>query len=268
MAILDIFIGVPQSKYAAMATVAAIVAVAVAMLAGKTELSMGQKFVAILVMFLFALPGLLLSLFQLTCLVTGTGAGNQKWWCGVYAWIGTIVSFLWALVVITIVVISIKRGTSVEAELAAVEGFSDMKAAAQAARKMADKAAAEYFADGTTMPDMPKDTVPPKTEAEKKAEESMMLAAAAAGATVPAGEMGEMGEMGADMPPPMVPTVIPDGTVSSMPSPGDNIVLPEGFVGAVAMKKGKEGFYAQAAAAAIQPSAPETFTSCGAPLAF
>ena len=260
MAILDIFIGVPQSKYAAMATVSAILAVAVAMLVGKNELSMGQKFVAILAMFLFALPGLLLSLFQLTCLVTGTGAGNQKWWCGVYAWIGTIVSFLWALVVITIVVISIKRGTSVEAELAAVEGFSDMKAAAQAARKMADKAAAEYFADGTTMPDMPEDTVAPKTEAEKEAEKSMMLAAGAPAA-----------ETGAEIAPPAVQPIIPDGTVSGMPAQGDNIVLPETFVGApsaVAMKK-MEGFYAQAKAAApVVPSAPETFTSCGAPLAF
>lgn len=255
MAILDIFIGVPQSKYAAMATVSAILAVAVAMLVGKNELSMGQKFVAILVMFLFALPGLLLSLFQLTCLVTGSGPNK---WCGVYAWIGTIISFLWALVVITIVVISIKRGTSVEAELAAVEGFSDMKAAAQAARKMADKAAAEYFADGTTMPDMPEDTVPPKTEAEKKAEESMMLAAGAPAA-----------ETGAEIAPPAVQPIIPDGTVSSMPAPSDNIVLPETFVGAptaVAMKK-MEGFYAKAAAPVV-PSAPETFTSCGAPLAF
>ena len=255
MAILDIFIGVPQSKYAAMATLAAVLAVAVAMLMGKDSVSMGQKFVVMLVMFLFALPGLLLSLFQLTCLVTGSGPNK---WCGVYAWIGTIISFLWALVVITIVVISIKRGTSVEAELAAVEGFSDMKAAAQAARKMADKAAAEYFADGdTTMPDMPADTVPPKTEAEKKAEESMMLGEAAPGPEGPAGE---------DMPPPMAQPIIPDGTVSSMPSPGDNIVLPEGFVGAVAMKK-MEGFYPKAAAPVV-PSAPETFTSCGAPLAF
>ena len=248
MAIMDIFIGVPQSKYAAMATVSAILAVAVAMLVGKNELSMGQKFVAILVMFLFALPGLLLSLFQLTCLVTGTGAGNKNWWCGVYAWIGTIVAFLWALVVITIVVISIKRGTSVETEMAAMEGFSDMKAAAQAARKIADKAAAEYFADGAPMPDMPADDIPPKTDEEKKAEESMKIAAASQ-ANAEGG----------------VPPVLPEGTVSAMPGSGADIVIPETFTGgAAAPKKSTEGFYP----GAVAPSMPETFTSCGAPLAF
>ena len=254
MAILDIFIGVPQSKYAAMATLAAVLAVAVAMLMGKDSVSMGQKFVVMLVMFLFALPGLLLSLFQLTCLVTGTGAGNKKWWCGAYAWIGTIISFLWALVIITVAVISIKKGTSVEAELAAAgaEGFSDMKAAAEAARKMADKAANEYFADAAPMPDMPAGEVPLKTEEEKKMEESMKRAAA---------EQSKMGAEGS------MPAVAPEGAISTMPA--EEVVIAEGFMTAPGVKKAPEGFYSYAQKAAeIAPSMPETFTSCGAPLAF
>lgn len=266
MAILDIFIGVPQSKYAAMATLAAVLAVAVAMLMGKDSVSMGQKFVVMLVMFLFALPGLLLSLFQLTCLVTGTGSGNKNWWCGAYAWIGTIIAFLWALVIITVAVISIKRGTSFEAELAAAgaEGFSDMKAAAEAARKMADKAANEYFADAEPVPGMPTD-MPPKTDAEKKAEEEAKLA------------MADQAAMGTDAAP---PAVAADGAVSGMPA--EEIVLPEGFASmpvpspkmktisnfySAPAKKAAEGFYSQKTAE-IAPSMPETFTSCGAPLAF
>ena len=266
MAILDIFIGAPQSKYAALAITVALLSVAVAMLVGKDSLPLGQKFIAILLMFFVALPGLLLSLFQLTCLVTGTGYGNKKWWCGAYAWIGTIIAFLYALVIVAIAVISITKGSSVEAELASAgaEGFSDMKAAAEAARKMADKAANEYFADAEPVPGMPTD-MPPKTEAEKKAEEEAKLA------------MADQAAMGTDAAP---PAVAADGAVSGMPA--EEIVLPEGFASmpvpspkmktisnfySAPAKKAAEGFYSQKTAE-IAPSMPETFTSCGAPLAF
>jgi hypothetical protein len=254
MAILDIFIGAPQSKYAALAITVALLSVAVAMLVGKDSLPLGQKFIAILLMFFVALPGLLLSLFQLTCLVTGTGYGNKKWWCGAYAWIGTIIAFLYALVIVAIAVISITKGSSVEAELAVAgaEGFSDMKEAAEAARKMADKAAKEYFADAAPMPDMPAGDVPLKTEEEKKMEESMKRAAA---------EQSKMGAEGS------VPAVAPEGTISTMPA--EEVVIAEGFMTAPGVKKAAEGFYSYAQKTAeIAPSMPETFTSCGAPLAF
>jgi len=158
MALLDIFIGVPQSKYAGLAIVVAMLSVAVAMLMGKDSVPMGQKFIAILMMFLVALPGLLLSLFQLTCLVTGSGkgTGNKTWWCGAYAWIGTILSFLYALVIVAVAVLAITRGTDIQGELSAmnVEMFAD-------AKKAAEKAAKEYFAEAgavempESVPEMP-----------------------------------------------------------------------------------------------------------------
>jgi ABC-type spermidine/putrescine transport system permease subunit II len=80
MALLDLFIGTPQSKYAATAIMAAILVVALAILFGKEKLPIGQKFLFILIMFIVALPSVLLGLFQLTCIVTGSGYKNKRWW--------------------------------------------------------------------------------------------------------------------------------------------------------------------------------------------
>ena len=158
MALLDVFIGVPQSKYAGLAIVVALLSVAVAMLMGKDSVPMGQKFIAILMMFLVALPGLLLSLFQLTCLVTGSGkgTGNKTWWCGAYAWIGTILSFLYALVIVAVAILAITRGTDIQGELSAmnVEMFED-------AKKAAEKAAAEYFAEANAVEEPKSADMPP-----------------------------------------------------------------------------------------------------------
>lgn len=134
----DAFVGVPQSKYAGMAILVALLSVAVAMLVGKDSLPLGQKFLVIVLMFLIALPGLLLSLFQLTCLVTG--ATPKSKWCGWYAWIGTAIAFIYSLVIVTVAVLSIMKGTDVQTEMSAmgVEGF-------EAEKKEADAAAAEYF---------------------------------------------------------------------------------------------------------------------------
>lgn len=140
MALLDVFFGVPQSKYAGLAIIASLLAVAVAILFGKDTVPMGQKFASILLMFLIALPGLLLTLFQLTCLVTGVD-GGKKWWCGVYAWIGTVLLFLYALVVVVVAVLAISKGSDVVADLTALEQFE-----AEQKKDEANKAASAILA--------------------------------------------------------------------------------------------------------------------------
>jgi len=128
MAFLDYFMGSAQSKYAAVAMVASLIVVAVAMLFGKDVVPLGQKFVAILVMFLFALPGLALALFQLTCLVTGT-KGNKMHPCGLYAWIGSVLMIVYAAIVIMIALMAMMKGTDVSADLAAMDAFQAKKVA-------------------------------------------------------------------------------------------------------------------------------------------
>lgn len=137
---LNIFVGVPQSKYAAIAILFALAAVSVAILFGRDPVPIGQKFMFILLMFVLALPGLLLTLFQLTCLVTGAGMRNQRWWCSAYAWIGTVLILLYAVVLVVVAVMSIVNGTDVQKDLIAMEAETF-----RAQAKSAEHMAAEYF---------------------------------------------------------------------------------------------------------------------------
>ncbi len=130
---LNIFVGVPQSKYAAIAILFSLAAVSVAVLLGKDPVPLGQKFLFIVLMFVLALPGLLMTLFQLTCIVTGAGLKNQRWWCSAYAWIGTALITLYAIVLVVVAVTSITNGTDIKKDLVAMDTFS------------ANMAAKEYF---------------------------------------------------------------------------------------------------------------------------
>ncbi len=133
MALSNVFLGAPQSKYAAMAITAGLVVVSLAILFGKEAVPVSQKLVFILLMVLVALPGILLSLFQLTCLVTGAGFRNQRWWCSAFAWIGTIFIVIYAVALIVVGILSVVNGSSVIADLS--EG-GDMETANLLAREM------------------------------------------------------------------------------------------------------------------------------------
>jgi hypothetical protein len=138
MALLDIFIGVPQSKYASIAVLVALGAVAFAMVFGKEEVPIGQKFLFVLLLFVIALPSVLLSLFQLTCMVTGAGLKNQRWWCGAYAWIGTIFMIIYSVLIVVVAISALVNGTNVASELDNVMLIEAMKVEA-------NKQAREYF---------------------------------------------------------------------------------------------------------------------------
>lgn len=140
MALFDLFIGVPQSKYAAIAILVALSVVALAMLVGKDEVPVGQKFLLVVLMLVIALPSVLLSLFQLTCLVTGTGMKNQRWWCGAYAWIGTIFIMLYSAIIVVIGIIAMTQNKNITKELQNSGLFEAMQVEA-------NEQAREYFQD-------------------------------------------------------------------------------------------------------------------------
>jgi hypothetical protein len=136
----SIFIGVPQSKYAGIAILVSLIFVAFAMLFGKEQVPLGQKFMFVLIMFIVALPSILFILFQLTCLVTGAGAKNQRWWCAAYAWIGTIFVIMYSVIVVVVGIMSLMNGTNVVNDVNMVMSFEQMK-------DMADRQAQEFFVD-------------------------------------------------------------------------------------------------------------------------
>lgn len=120
---MDIFVGSEQSKYAAMAIVIALVAVAFTILFSKENIPLGQKLVFVVLMVLLSLPAMLYSLFQITCLVTGTGFRNNKWWCGAYAWFITLLVIIYAVIIVVMSIVSI---TAVQ-EADKVEQFYNQK---------------------------------------------------------------------------------------------------------------------------------------------
>lgn len=123
MALQDIFVGSDQSRYAAMAIVIALIAVAFTILFSKEKIPFGQKMVIVVLMVLLSLPAMLFSLFQITCLVTGTGFRNSKWWCGAYAWFIAVLVIIYAIVIVVMSVMSLTG----DAEAKKVEAFYAQK---------------------------------------------------------------------------------------------------------------------------------------------
>jgi len=138
MAFSDHFVGVPQSRWAGYAILAAIIAVALAVLFGKDQIPVGQRVLVILIMFLFALPTIALVLFQITCLVNGT---SKAPFCGWYAWIVAALTILYCVLLIVVAItmkstdVAVSENFAVSYEdankmakkmLGGAEGFEDM----------------------------------------------------------------------------------------------------------------------------------------------
>lgn len=147
MAFLDIFVGVPQSKYAGAAVLLSLLGVSLAILFGRDPLPVSQKFAFVLLIFLVSLPGLLLTLFQLTCMVTGTQRG--AWWCGVYSWFVSILVILYSILLVVVAVMSLADTGKVLEDLARAdsEAFEVMKA-------QANDDAAKYFSGAGGVPSL------------------------------------------------------------------------------------------------------------------
>jgi len=106
-ALSSIFFGVPQSRYAALAILIAILVVSLTIIFSKSPIPMSQKFGFVLMVFLISLPGLALSLFQMTCLVTGAGFNNQRWWCSAYAWVLSAIMVFYAVLLVIAAIMSL-----------------------------------------------------------------------------------------------------------------------------------------------------------------
>jgi uncharacterized membrane protein len=133
MAIMDVFVGVPQSKYAGIAILMALVGVSIAILFGRDTLPLSQKFAFVILIFLVSLPSVLLTLFQLTCLVTGDKKGDA-WWCGWYSWLVSALLILYSVLVVTVAVLTLASGGKILDQITA-ENF-----------EAANKLAKEQFA--------------------------------------------------------------------------------------------------------------------------
>jgi hypothetical protein len=90
--IFDVFFGVPQSRYAALAVIFSVIIAATIIIYDNNSFDSSSssssldKIQYVLIVFLMALPSVALAFLQLTCIVTGSN--NNKWWCNLfrYTW--------------------------------------------------------------------------------------------------------------------------------------------------------------------------------------
>jgi hypothetical protein len=95
----DVFFGTDQSKYAAIAIFITIAILCFFILFSSTDITVGERFIIIFFILLTAVPSILFSLFELTCIVTG-GNRNARWWCYWLAWFISIIIILYCLLII------------------------------------------------------------------------------------------------------------------------------------------------------------------------
>jgi hypothetical protein len=144
---LNLFIGSAPSKYAALAIFAAVIIVSLTMLFGKEPVPLGQKLAVVLLIFLISLPGILLTLFQMTCIVTGAGFISKdsplgkRWWCSLYAWIISVLIIVYSVFIIVAAITTLATGEKVmnDIAIADAEAFENKL-------KQATQQAAEHFA--------------------------------------------------------------------------------------------------------------------------
>jgi hypothetical protein len=101
MGFFDIFFGTPQSLYASYAILAAVITICITILLTGTDLTLGNRFLFIFLVVLMLIPSVFLTLFQITCMVTG-GNKNSRWWCWLYAWIMSVFIIIYCVFVIIV----------------------------------------------------------------------------------------------------------------------------------------------------------------------
>jgi len=101
------FVGSPQSRYAAIAIITAVAVVSLSIIFGADAMPLSQKFIFIILICLLSIPGILLSLLQLTCLVTGAGNENKRWWCSLYAWLMSVLIIIYSIVIVVVSIQSV-----------------------------------------------------------------------------------------------------------------------------------------------------------------
>ena len=178
MAILDIFVGVPQSQYAGMAILMSLIAVSVAILIGRDSMQISQKFAFVMLIFLVSAPGVLMTLFQLTCMVTGDKRHGGSWWCGAYSWLVSALVVVYSVLLVTIAVISLATSGKVLEDItrADVEKFEQKQA-------VANKQASDSFKDTFTDAPPPAAVKKPFTDAPPSAAQKPAPAPAPASAS-------------------------------------------------------------------------------------
>ena len=106
MAFYDAFFGSDQSLYTAYAIMAAIIAICITILLTATDVSVGNRLLIVLFVIVTLIPSIFLTLFEITCMVTG-GTEPNRWWCYAFAWVLAAFIIIYCIFVVIISLISL-----------------------------------------------------------------------------------------------------------------------------------------------------------------
>ena len=105
--IINAIVGSDQSKYAAVAILITITILCLAILFMESDVSIGKRLMGILFVLLMALPGTILSLVELTCIVTGGRWDSKRWWCSILAWVIAVIVIIYCATIIIAIINSL-----------------------------------------------------------------------------------------------------------------------------------------------------------------
>jgi len=101
----DIFFGSEQSKYAGIALFTTIIIICLAILFSSSKIPIDQRLMFVLFVIIISVPSILMSLFELTCIVTG-GNYKTRWWCWALAWVLSAIIIIYCIMIIISMIMS------------------------------------------------------------------------------------------------------------------------------------------------------------------
>ena len=121
-------------------------------------MTLGNRFLFIFLVVLMLIPSVFLTLFQITCMVTG-GNKNSRWWCWLYAWIMSVFIIIYCVFVIIVSFTSLFTYTNA---ITKVEHYENQYAMNQETSNEYAKSMIENFEDSNN--DLPPGLPPPGAE--------------------------------------------------------------------------------------------------------
>ena len=104
----DVFLGSEQSKYAGIALFITILIICLSILFTSSKIPIGQRLLFVVFIIIISIPSILMSLFELTCIVTG-GNYNTRWWCWLLAWVLAVMIIIYCIMIIISLFISMSN---------------------------------------------------------------------------------------------------------------------------------------------------------------
>ena len=106
MGFYDAFFGSSQSQYTAYAIITAIIAICITILLTATDVPIGNRLLIVFFVIISLVPSIFLTLFEMTCIVTG-GTEPNRWWCYAFAWILASFIIIYCIFIVIISLISL-----------------------------------------------------------------------------------------------------------------------------------------------------------------